>query len=72
MFVIPKPGLNFRDPHSLVRVPPEGMEVPDGSLEWARILADGDATLGEAPAAADPASTGKGKAQAGSATSEEG
>ena len=50
MFVIPKPGLVFRDPHSLVRVPPEGMEVPDGSLDWQRILAAGDATVGEAPA----------------------
>lgn len=52
MFVIPKAGLNFRDPHSGARVPSEGMEVPDGSLEWARILADGDAEQGEPPAEA--------------------
>ena len=68
MFVIPAKDLNFRDPHTHQRVPPEGMEVPDSSLEWARIIADGSATVGEAPA--EPASEPAPKAKRAAASEE--
>ena len=56
MLVKPAPGLALRDPATMLRVPDEGLEVPDQSPLWNRLLATGDVVRVEAkPAAPQPA-----------------
>lgn len=45
--VVPKPGLNVRDPENGHPLPPEGADKPRNSY-WLRRLQDGDVTLGTA------------------------
>jgi hypothetical protein len=42
MFVKPAEGLKVRDPVRLDHLPPEGREVPDTDLYWARARLVGD------------------------------
>lgn len=45
MIVKPAPGLKVRHPVTKQFLPPEGIEVPDGDIFWARAAADGDVVL---------------------------
>ena len=47
MFVKPAAGLKIRDPFKRDHLPPEGREVPDGDLYWARLVRDGDVVIVE-------------------------
>ncbi|TCK36725.1 uncharacterized protein DUF2635 [Paraburkholderia sp. BL8N3] len=47
MRVKPAPGLSVRNPETKQLLPPEGIEVPDDSVLWTKILNDGDVV--EAP-----------------------
>ncbi len=60
MFVKPADGLKVRDPIKKDHLPPEGREVDEGDIYWARRLRDGDvvkanAVRGAQAAAAPPA-----------------
>lgn len=59
MRVKPAPGLKVRNPVDKQLLPPEGIDVPDDSILWTKILNDGDVVLvkaNAAPAAVAPAS----------------
>ncbi|NDV77120.1 DUF2635 domain-containing protein [Burkholderia cenocepacia] len=56
MRVKPAPGLKVRDPHSKKLLPDDGIDVPDDSPVWNRILNDGDVVRDERPATATPIS----------------
>jgi hypothetical protein len=43
--VIPAPGLTVRNPETKLLLPPEGIDVPDDSYLWNRILNDGDVQI---------------------------
>ncbi|MFX1674053.1 DUF2635 domain-containing protein [Paraburkholderia sp. A2WS-5] len=42
MRVKPAPGLSVRDPETKQLLPEEGIDVPDDSILWNKILNDGD------------------------------
>jgi len=42
MWVKPAPGLKVRDPATKQLLPETGIEVPDDSIIWNKILNDGD------------------------------
>lgn len=42
MRIKPAPGLKVRDPVTKQLLPDEGIEVPDESILWNKILNDGD------------------------------
>lgn len=42
MRVKPAPGLSVRDPATKKLLPSEGIDVPDNSILWAKMLNDGD------------------------------
>jgi hypothetical protein len=42
MRVKPAPGLSVRDPMTKQLLPAEGIDVPDDSILWTKILNDGD------------------------------
>jgi len=54
MFVKPAPGLLVRDPHTGVRMPESGRDVPATDLEWHRLLQLGDIVPSEPPAEEPP------------------
>ncbi len=56
MRVKPAPGLKVRDPHTKKLLPDDGIDVPDDSPVWNRILNDGDVERVEQPATAAPIS----------------
>lgn len=45
MRVKPAPGLSVRNPADKQLLPPEGIDVPDDSILWTKILNDGDVVL---------------------------
>ncbi len=45
MRVKPAPGLSVRDPDTKQLLPAEGIDVPDDSILWTKILSDGDVVL---------------------------
>jgi hypothetical protein len=45
MRVKPAPGLQVRNPADKQLLPPEGIDVPDDSILWTKILNDGDVVL---------------------------
>lgn len=45
MRVKPAPGLRVRHPETKVLLPAEGIDVPDDSVVWNKILNDGDVVL---------------------------
>lgn len=45
MRVKPASGLKVRDPFTKNLLPPEGIDVPDDSILWTKILNDGDVVL---------------------------
>lgn len=58
MRVKPAPGLKVRDPSTKLLLPDDGIDVPDDSILWTRMLNDGDVVMaststppGEAPEA---------------------
>lgn len=53
MKIRPVPGLLVRDPATMAELPPEGIEVAETDLHWARLLRDGDVVI--APESAAPA-----------------
>lgn len=50
MRVKPAPGLKVRNPADKQLLPPEGIDVPDDSILWTKILNDGDVVLVKANA----------------------
>jgi hypothetical protein len=56
MRVKPAPGLQVRNPADKQLLPPEGIDVPDESILWTKILNDGDVVL--VPAKSAPAKEG--------------
>lgn len=42
MRVKPAPGLSVRDPDTKALLPSEGIDVPDDSIVWIKMLNDGD------------------------------
>jgi len=50
MFIKPAPGLRVRNPETKQLLPAEGIEVPDDSILWTRILNDGDVVRATPPA----------------------
>lgn len=54
MRVKPAPGLQVRNPADKQLLPPEGIDVPDDSILWTKILNDGDVVLVDAKAAPMP------------------
>jgi hypothetical protein len=54
MRVKPAPGLQVRNPADMQLLPPEGIDVPDDSILWTKILNDGDVVLADAKAASVP------------------
>lgn len=42
MRVKPAPGLSVRDPMTKQLLPAEGIDVPDDSILWTKMLNDGD------------------------------
>ena len=56
MRVKPAPGLKVRDPHTKKLLPDDGIDVPDDSPVWNRILNDGDVERVERPVIATPIS----------------
>ncbi|VWC53660.1 hypothetical protein BLA9940_02061 [Burkholderia aenigmatica] len=52
MRVKPAQGLKVRDPHTKKLLPDDGIDVPDDSPVWNRILNDGDVVRVEQPATA--------------------
>lgn len=55
MLVKPAPGISLRDPETKLPVPETGLEVPDHSPLWNRMLADGDVVRVPAAASKEPA-----------------
>jgi hypothetical protein len=51
MRVKPAPGLQVRNPADKQLLPPEGIDVPDDSILWTKILNDGDVVRVDAKAA---------------------
>lgn len=49
--VKPAEGRNVRDPHTMQLVPPEGRDVNERDVFWARRLRDGDVVKVDAPRA---------------------
>lgn len=45
MRVKPAPGLSVRNPETKELLPPEGIDVPDDSILWTKILNDGDVVI---------------------------
>jgi hypothetical protein len=45
MRVKPAPGLKVRDPDTKKLLPPEGIDVPDDSILWTKLLNHGDVVL---------------------------
>jgi hypothetical protein len=45
MRVKPAPGLKVRDPETKKLLPPEGIDVPDDSILWTKLLNHGDVVL---------------------------
>jgi hypothetical protein len=45
MRVKPAPGLSVRNPETKLLLPEEGIDVPDDSILWTKILNDGDVVL---------------------------
>ena len=58
MKVVPASGREVRDPRTMMLLPKEGREVPDGDPFWVRRVRDGDVTV-ENPHSA-PVARGKG------------
>jgi hypothetical protein len=56
MRVKPAPGLSVRDPETKQLLPADGIDVPDDSILWNKILNDGDVVL--VPAKASSAKEG--------------
>lgn len=54
MRVKPAPGLQVRNPADKQLLPPEGIDVPDDSILWTKILNDGDVVRVDAKAAPAP------------------
>lgn len=52
MRVKPAQGLKVRDPHTKKLLPDDGIDVPDDSPVWNRILNDGDVVRVRQPATA--------------------
>ncbi|WP_186151037.1 DUF2635 domain-containing protein [Burkholderia gladioli] len=55
MRVKPAPGLQVRDPFTKKLLPADGIDVPDDSPVWNRILNDGDILCVEPAKVAAPA-----------------
>lgn len=45
MRIKPAPGLKVRDPITKQLLPDDGIDVPDDSILWTKILNDGDVVL---------------------------
>lgn len=45
MRIKPAPGLSVRDPMTKQLLPADGIDVPDDSILWNKILNDGDVVL---------------------------
>lgn len=45
MRIKPAPGLSVRDPETKQLLPVDGIDVPDDSILWTKILNDGDVVL---------------------------
>ncbi|NYH21387.1 DUF2635 domain-containing protein [Paraburkholderia bryophila] len=45
MRIKPAPGLSVRDPETKQLLPADGIDVPDDSILWTKILNDGDVVL---------------------------
>jgi hypothetical protein len=45
MRIKPAPGLSVRDPETKQLLPVDGIDVPDDSILWNKILNDGDVVL---------------------------
>lgn len=45
MRIKPAPGLSVRDPETKQLLPADGIDVPDDSILWNKILNDGDVVL---------------------------
>ena len=45
MRIKPAPGLSVRDPLTKQLLPADGIDVPDDSILWNKILNDGDVVL---------------------------
>lgn len=45
MRIKPAPGLSVRDPETKLLLPVDGIDVPDDSILWNKILNDGDVVL---------------------------
>jgi len=54
MRVKPAPDLQVRNPADKQLLPPEGIDVPDDSILWTKILNDGDVVRVDAKAAPAP------------------
>ena len=52
MRVIPAPGRQVRSPETKLLLPADGIDVPDDSILWNRILRDGDVVKAASAAAA--------------------
>jgi hypothetical protein len=50
MRVKPAPGLSVRDPETKQLLPADGIDVPDNSILWNKILNDGDVVRVSVPA----------------------
>ena len=48
MRVKPAPGLSIRNPENKELLPVEGIDVPDDSILWTKLLNDGDVVLASA------------------------
>jgi hypothetical protein len=55
MRIKPAPGLSVRDPDTKLLLPADGIDVPDNSILWTKMLNDKDVVLVTAEAAAKPA-----------------
>ena len=58
MWVKPAPGLKVRSPETKQLLPDEGIEVPDDSILWGKLLSVGDVVRTTAPASESAASAG--------------
>ena len=60
MRVKPAPGLSVRDPITKQLLPAEGIDVPDDSILWNKIINDGDVVVvTSSKAAVNAAATAK-------------
>lgn len=55
MRIKPAPGLSVRNPETKLLLPAEGIDVPDDSILWTKILNDKDVVLVAAEKPAVPA-----------------